>query len=93
MVNMPNYLIYRPNIIASPEFSPVRVMIAQGFDSPMAFLTERNSSDYLRRNKILWRIKDQVRARVSGEKFGLEVCRTYALVAREKRFATDFSIV
>jgi len=48
-------------------------MVAQGFDSPMDFLTERNSSDYFRGKKILWRIKDQTRARVSGEKFGLYV--------------------
>ena len=30
---------------ASPEFSPVREMIAQGSDSPKYFLTEQNSSD------------------------------------------------
>ena len=55
----------------SPDFSPVREMIAQGFDSLNDFLTERNSSDYFRRTKIHWRVKDQASARVSGEKFGL----------------------
>ena len=55
----------------SPDFSPVCVMIAQGFDSPKDFLTEGNSSVYFRGKKILWCIKDQARARVSGEKSGL----------------------
>lgn len=57
----------------SPDFSPVCAMVAQGFDSPMDFLTERNSRDYFRGKKILWWIKDQARAHESGEKFGLYV--------------------
>ena len=56
-------------------------MIAQGSDSPKDFLTERNSSDYFRRKKIHWRIKDQARARVSGEKSGLEAYRAQVIAA------------
>lgn len=47
-------------------------MIAQGINSLWDFLTERNSSDYFRGKKILWWIKDQARAHVSGEKSELE---------------------
>ena len=56
----------------SPQFSPVRGMIAQEFVFTRDFLIERNSRVYFRVKKIPCGNKDQARARVAGEKCGLE---------------------
>ncbi len=49
-------------------------MIAQGFVLTREFLTERNSRAYFRAKKIPCGNKEQARARIAGEKCGLDTC-------------------
>jgi len=55
----------------NPHFSPGGEMITQRFEFTKDFTKEWNNSVYSRLSKIFCGFKDQVRARPSGEKCGL----------------------
>jgi len=58
----------------NPHVSPGGEMITKRFGFTKDFTKERNNHAYFRLSKMLCGFKDQVRARPSGEKCGLNTC-------------------
>jgi len=63
---------FSSSLVPSPHFSPGGEMITQRFGFTKDFTKKWNNLVYFRLSKILCGFKDQVRARPSGEKCGLE---------------------